>query len=88
MTQHDAKTAVRHIQRNVQALKNLMFKHIQPPLPDDIYAQMHLVIDDLNELEKQLSERKEAKPNCRPVTPEELTALCASSNVFAFRPAA
>jgi len=65
-----------------------MFRHIQPPLSDDIYTQMHLVIDDLNNLEKQLSERKDAKPNCRPVTPEELAALRASSNVFAFRPAA
>ena len=88
MTQADAKTAVRHIQRNVQALKDLMFRYIQPPLNSEIYVQIHLVIDDLNELEKQLSERKTATPNCRPVTAAELQQLCTASNVVAFQPAA
>lgn len=88
MTHADAKTAVRHVQRNVQALKDLLFKHIQPPLPSDIYMQLHVVIDDLTDLETHLTERKQATPNCRQLTPDEVQALCAASNVVAFRPAA
>lgn len=88
MTQADAKRAVKHIQRNMQALKDAIFQHIQPPLPAEIYTHIHLVIDDLNDLETQLTERKQATPNCRPVTAAELQQLCTASNVVAFQPAA
>lgn len=84
MTQHDAKTAVRHLQRQVETLKTLLFRHIQPPLSPDIYSQLDLVIHDIIDLEQQLNERQISKPNCRPATREELDALCQSSTVVMF----
>ena len=88
MTQHDAKTAVRHLIRQVDTLKTLIFRHIQPPLSDEIYTQLNLVIDDIKDLERQLNERQAPKPNCRPATADELRQLCAASNVVMFPPAA
>ena len=42
------------------------------------------MIEDLNDLLRQLEERKQATPNCRRVTREELEALCSASNVVMF----
>lgn len=46
------------------------------------------MIEDLENLYRELGERKQAKPNCRPVTAAELQQLCAASNVVSFQPAA
>lgn len=81
MTQTDARNAVNSIK----------LKLIQ--LIYDVDAQyennVQIIIDEVKALEQSLSIRHFLpSPNARPATPEELAALCASSNVVAFRPAA
>ena len=81
MTQAEARNAVQHIKRNLgNALKSKTF--------DELAQKIFDVMMDVDTLDQLLGERKPATPNCRPATKEELAALCASSNVVAFRPAA
>lgn len=86
MTQHDAKKAVRHIQRNFAALKSILMQRLQPP---EVYPLLDTLGEDLMEFEASLNTpRQIATPNCRPATAAELQRLCASSNVVVFKPAA
>ena len=85
MTQADAKRAVRHILRGANALKEL---YQQEGFNNTLLPGFNAMIEDLNDLLRQLEERKQAKPNCRPVTAAELSALCSASNVVTFQPAA
>lgn len=81
MTQIDARNAVQHVKRNLEnALKARTF--------EELSAKVFDVMMDVDTLEQRLSERKQAAPNCRPATPEELRQLCASSNVVFWSPAA
>ena len=86
MTQADAKRAVRHLRRNFCELQELAAK--KETLSADFLNIMNIIAEDLSEFEQLLHSPKQTTPNCRPVTKEELAALCASSNVVAFRPAA
>lgn len=86
MTQHDAKTAVRHLRRNFCELQEMAANKLT--LPEDFLAIMRTIAEDLANFDTQLHTPKPATPNCRPVTAAELQQLCASSNVVAFRPAA
>ena len=47
-------------------------------------AELKTVVDDLKDLEARLEQTKQATPNCRPATPDELRQLCAASNVVVF----
>ena len=85
MTQVDAKTAVRHLQRKAN---ELVILH-QDAADETIISSMILSLrDDIDDLARQLDLQRQSKPNCRPATKEELAALCAASNVVAFLPAA
>ena len=86
MTQHDARKAVRHIQRNFAALKSILMQRLQHP---EVYPLLDTLGEDLMEFEASLNTpRKTATPNCRPVTAAELRHLQASPNVVIFNPAA
>ena len=84
MTQAEARNAVKRI------CKKLSDMLATPGLIEGSQPTFMLldVIHDVADLERQLSERKQASPNCRPVTAAELQQLCASSNVVIFTPAA
>ena len=86
MTQHDAKTAVRHIQHKANALHAAAQRENTTRLMLSI--SLGSLVEDINDLLNQLDNRKQAIPNCRQLTQDEVQALCASSNVVAFRPAA
>lgn len=74
MTQADAKRAVRKIRESLEF--NMMIG-----ITD---AELKTVVDDLKDLEARLEQTKQATPNCRPATPDELRQLCAASNVVVF----
>ena len=79
MTQADAKNAVNSIK--MKLVKLLYFV--------DRETEVQEILNDVIELETQLSVRHfMPAPNCRPATISELSALCASSNVVMFPPAA
>ena len=84
MTQADAKKAVKRI------CKKLSDMLATPGLIEGSQPTFMIldVIRDVEDLERQLSERKQAAPNCRPATKEELERLCQSSNVVVFPAAA
>lgn len=86
MTQHDAKTAVRHIQHKANALKMACQSKDVTLLMLSI--SINSLIEDIDDLLKQLDERKQASPNVRPATKEELEQLCLSSKVVFFPAAA
>ena len=81
MTQHDAKTAVKRIKRKIAQIIEERDLRI-------IIIDLREVLEDVTNLELGLETVKKPMPNCRPATKDELAALCASSNVVAFRPAA
>lgn len=80
MTQVEARNAVERI---LDKLSNAVYLI---DAPEDALIQD--IINDVKAFKKQLYTSKPAAPNCRPATQDELTALCAASNVVAFRPAA
>lgn len=84
MTQADAKNAVKRINKKLSDLL------ATPGLIEGSQATFMIldVIHDVDDLDRQLSDRKQATPNCRPVTAAELQHLCAASNVVTFNPAA
>lgn len=82
MTQTETKNAVRRINKKLSDLLNIS------GLGSDLTFRLLDVIHDVENLDRHLSERKPATPNCRPATPEELRQLCTSSNVVVFQPAA
>ena len=77
MTQTEAKNAVQHIKRN---LGNALKARTQ----EEMAAKIFDVMMDVDTLDQRLGERKQATPNCRPATREELDALCRASNVVMF----
>ena len=81
MTQADAKNAVKRIRINLE-------KALQESKADLVFPRFNDVLSDIEDLEAQLNERKQATPNCRPVTAAELQQLCTASNVVTFQPAA
>ena len=85
MTQADARNAVQNIH---DRLSEMFEKSDDPDYQEEIASHFHSILYDLRELARQLSDRKPATPNCRPVTAAELQHLCASSNVVIFNPAA
>lgn len=87
MTQHDAKTAVRHIRRNFCELQEFVAKQLDP-MPAEFLRLMETVAEDLADFDRQLHTQKQPMPNCRPATPDELRTLCAASNVVVFPVAA
>ena len=82
MTQHDAKTAVRHLRRNFCELQELAAK--KETLSPEFLTIMNILAEDLADFDRQLHTPKQATPNCRPATKEELERLCLSSNVVMF----
>lgn len=81
MTQHDAKTAVRHLRCKLSLILTAK------PDDDTLEAELTEIYERLMSIE-QLLTRKPSTPNCRPVTASELQQLCAASNVVIFNPAA
>ena len=86
MTQREARNAVNRIQYNAKSLHAATQRDNVTPLM--ISIALGSLVDDIDDLVKHLDERKQATPNCRPATTDELAALCAASNVVTFRPAA
>ena len=86
MTQADAKRAVKHIQHKAQALHAASQRENTTQLMLSI--GLGALIEDIDDLLRQFDERKQATPNCRPVTAAELQQLRAASNVVIFTPAA
>lgn len=82
MTQHDAKTAVKHIQHKAQALQAAAQREHTTRLMLSI--SLGSLVEDIDDLLRQLDDRKQATPNCRRATPEELETLCHASNVVMF----
>ena len=84
MTQIDARNAVKRINKKLSDML------VTPGLIEGRQGTFLLldVIHDLEDMERQLSERKQAMPNCRKATPEELRQLCTSSNVVVLSPVA
>ena len=82
MTQHDAKTAVRHLRRNYCELQEIAAK--LDGLPEDFLCLMETIAGDLSSFEQTLHAPKPAMPNCRHATREELETLCHASNVVMF----
>lgn len=78
MRQIEARNAVKRIQKKLLALYEMT------DLGDVHSRKLSEVIYDVNDLENRLTERKQATPNCRPATPDELRQLCAASNVVMF----
>ena len=81
MTQREARNAVQHIKRN---LGNALKAHTMEEMNTKIFD----VLLDVDTLEQRLNEHKQAAPNCRPATREELEQLCKGGNVVMFPAAA
>lgn len=86
MTQHDAKTAVKHIQHKAKALQSAAQRETTTRLMLSI--SLGSLVEDIDDLLRQLDDRKQAAPNCRPATREELEQLCKGGNVVMFPAAA
>ncbi len=74
MTQVEARNAVKKIYDALEFQLAMGFKN------DEIQD----ILVSLGQLERQLAEHKQATPNCRRATPEELETLCHASNVVMF----
>ena len=83
MTQIEAQNAVKHIEHQIKELKNSVaaFDRTSQTIINNL-------LDDIHDFLRELETRKQATPNCRRVTREELEALCNSSNVVMFPAAA
>lgn len=82
MTQHDAKNAVVQIKRSINAIHGMTQRDSMVSL------SLQSVMEDIDELLRLLDDRKQAAPNCRPATREELEQLCQGGNVVLFPAAA
>lgn len=85
MTQVEARNAVQRIH---DRLEDIYAHSGEPGRDEQATDNIPSILYDLRELAKEFGVKRIVTPNCRPATAAELSALCASSNVVIFPPAA